>query len=247
MRKYLSVSPYFGIFLLIALIGLSCNTQKNTNYFQTIPYNSEIQTLITKDFEHKVKPDDVLSITIVSPAEEVRNYNMAPDGYLVDKNGNIQIYKLGDVKVLDLTLTQVKEKITKLLVPDIFVRASVSVRFKNHRIIVLGEVGSPGIIPLETEHMSIVEAIATKGDIRENARKDNILVIRNTPRGKLFYRVNLLDGSVFNSPFYYLQADDIVYVEPDPEKKKSNNTQAIIGYVLSGVSILLLIFDRFNR
>lgn len=247
MRKYLSVSPYFYSILLIALISFSCNTQKNANYFQTIPYNSEIQTLITKDFEHRVRPDDVLTITIVSPSEEVKNYNTAVDGYLVDKNGSVQIYKLGDVKVLDLTMSQVKEKITKLLVPNYFVQASVSVRFKNHRIIVLGEVGAPGIIPMETEHLSIVEAIASKGDLRENARKDNILVIRNTPRGKLFYRVNLLDGSVFNSPFYYLQADDIVYVEPDLSKKKSNNTQAIIGYVLSGVSVLLLIFDRINR
>ncbi|HUC79707.1 MAG TPA: polysaccharide biosynthesis/export family protein [Flavisolibacter sp.] len=247
MRKYLSVRPYFGIFLLVALISFSCNTQKNTSYFQTIPYNSEIQTLITKDFEHRVKPDDVLTITIVSPSDEVKNYNMMLDGYLVDKNGNIQVYKLGDIKVLDLTLTQIKDKITKMLVPDIFVRASVSVRFKNHRVVVLGEVGAPGIIPLETEHISIIEAIASKGDVRESARKDNILVIRNTPRGKLFYRVNLLDGSVFNSPFYYLQADDIVYVESDPEKKKSSNTQAIIGYVLSGVSLLLLIFDRINR
>ena len=199
---------------LFALLLLSCSSPKNTNLFQTIPYNSEIKTLITKDFEHKVKADDLLSITIVSPSEEAKNYNTFSDGYLVDKNGNIQLYKIGDVKVEGLTVAQVKDRVTKLLVPDYFNQASVAVRFRNHKIVVIGEVASQGVVKMETEHISIVEALATQGGLTPNSRRDNILVIRNTESGKLFYRINLLDGSVFNSDFYYLQANDIVYVEP---------------------------------
>ena len=246
MRKFCLRNCVVGLLFFIIVYATSCSTPKNTAYFQTVPPNSEIQTLVTKDFEHKVKPDDILAISVTSPSEDIKNYNLASDGYLVDKNGNIQLYKLGEIKVLDLTLAQIQTKITKLLVPDYFKDATISVRFRNHRIVVLGEIGAPGVIPMETEHLSILEAISMKGDLRENAKRDNILVIRNSERGKQFFRINLLDGSVFNSPFYYLQADDIVYIEPDIEKKKANSAQ-VYGYVISGLSFLFLIFDRFTR
>lgn len=245
MLKFFSV--YCVICLVFfALFSVSCTPAKNLAYFQTIPYNSQLQTLVTKDFEHKVRVDDILMVEITSPSEEVVLYNASANGHLVDKYGNIQIYKIGDVKVLDLTLQQVKERLTKQLVPDYFKQATISVRFKNHKIVVLGEIGAPGLIPMETEHLTILEAISLRGDLKERARRDNILVIRNTEKGKLFYRVNLLDGSVFNSPFYYLQADDILYVEPVPEKK-NNNVQQIVAYAFSGISLLFLIFDRITR
>jgi polysaccharide export outer membrane protein len=247
MLKIKSVN-FFLCIAVLAAFSLSCTPAKNTTYFQTIPYNSELQTLVTKDFEHKVRVDDILTIEIVSPSEEVVRYNAGSvNGYLVDKYGNIQLYKIGDVKVLDLTLAQIKERITKLLVPDYFKQAAISVRFKNHKIILLGAIGAPGIISMETEHLSIIEAISARGDLSEKARKDNILVIRNSEKGKLFYRINLLDASVFNSPFYYLQADDIIYVEKEIEKNQNTSPQQIVAYVVSAASFLFLILDRINR
>lgn len=247
MLKFKSVHSFICIAVLVGFC-FSCTTAKDPVYFQTVPYNSELQTLITKDFEHKVKVDDILTIEIASASEEAIKYNVAPNGYLVDRYGNIQIYKIGEVKVLDLTLAQVKERLTKILVPDYFKQATIAVRFKNHRIVVLGEIGSPGVIPMETEHFSILEAISARGDLTSNARKDNLLVIRNTDKGKLFYRVNLLDASVFNSPFYYLRADDILYIES--EKKKNDSAmkaQQIFTYAVSGLSLFFLILDRVNR
>lgn len=246
MHKFLSRNFLLAV-VLLGVFAVSCTPEKNTVYFNTVPYNSQIQTLITKDFEHKVKVDDVLQIGIFSRSLETESYNQSTkDGYLVDKNGFIQLFKIGNLKVAGLTLEQVKDRIKNLLVPDYLKEASVSARFMNHRIVVLGDVGTPGIIPMETEHMSLLEAISIRGDLRPTARKDNILVIRNTDRGKLFYRVNLLDGSVFNSDYYYLQADDIVYVEPE-KKSKSATTEKIISYTLSGLSFLLLLFDRISR
>src|SRR5688572_12876508 len=121
------------VFLLIFSL-FACTPQKESTLFQTIPYNSEVKTLVTKDFEHKVRPDDILTIVITSPSEEVKNYNTLTE-YLVDKNGQVQLYRLGNVKVEGLTLSQVKEKITQLLVPDYFKQASVAARFKNHKVI----------------------------------------------------------------------------------------------------------------
>lgn len=245
MYKFLRLNCLVAV-VLFGFLAPSCTPQKNTVYFNTVPYNSEIQTLITKDFEHKVKVDDVLLITFVSPSEQIRLYNTVADGYTVDKNGNIQVYNIGDVKVTGLTLEQVKQRLFKILSPDIFKQLTIALRFKNHKIVVLGDIGSPGIIPMETEHLSLLEAISARGDLKPTARKDNILVIRNTERGKMFYRVNLLDGSVFNSDYYYLQSDDIVYVEPE-KKSNSANTDKIITYALSGLSFLLLLYDRVNR
>lgn len=242
MYKFLSTNTVLSLFVL-GILGLSCASQKEAHYFETVPYNSEVQTLITKDFEHKVKVDDILIISFLSNSVEAPKYNAVPD-YLVDKNGNVQVYNLGDVKVAGLTLEQVKQKFMKMLVPDIFKQLAIIVRFKNHRVVVLGDVNAPGVIPMETEHLPLLEALSLRGDLRQDARKDNVLVIRNTDRGKMFYRVNLLNSSVFNSDYYYLQADDIVYVEP--EKKKSAATDKIITYTLSGLSLLLLLYDRIK-
>lgn len=243
MHKNLRLNLVACVFLL-GILGHSCSPQKDNRYFNTVPVNSEIQTLITKDFEHKVKIGDILLIGFFGPSVEIDKYNSAGE-YTVDKSGNIQLYRIGDLKVEGLTLEQVKQKITRTLVPDILKQLGVSARFKNHRVVVLGEVGAPGVIQLESESMSLLEAISQRGDLRESARKDNVLVIRNTDKGKLFYRVNLLDGSVFNSTFYYLQADDIVYVEPE-QKKKSANIGQILSYAVSTASFLLLLSDRIK-
>lgn len=247
MIKKLSSYPGFINLLILLLIFSGCKTPKDTTYFQTIPYNSEVKTLISKDFEHRVKPGDVLSISILSPSEEVKNYNRGAEGHTVDKFGNIQIYNLGEVKVLDLTTAQVKDRITRLLIPDYFKLATVTVQFVNHRVIVMGAVGKPGVIPMPTEHLSIIEAIALSGDLSEKASKDNILVIRNTDNGKMFYRVNMLDGSVFNSNYYYLQSEDVIYVEDDKELKKGVNGQQLVSYVISGISLFFLLFDRIFK
>jgi polysaccharide export outer membrane protein len=245
MLKFLSVNSFLFLCIL-ALTTVSCKTEKNYTYFQTRPDNSQLKTLITKDFEHKVRPDDILLINI-NTADRVTSplYNTSPLGYLVDKRGTIQLYKIGEVNVQGLTLYQLKEKLYKLFQPYL-VDPVIDAAFKNHKIIVMGEVGLPGVISMETEHLSLLEALAARGDLKESARRDRILVIRNTPDGKIFNRMNLLDESIFNSPFYYLQADDIVYVEPDPEKKKSTNTQQVVGYILSGASLLFLILDRIR-
>ncbi len=104
MLKFLSVNSFLFLCIL-ALTTVSCKTEKNYTYFQTRPDNSQLKTLITKDFEHKVRPDDILLINI-NTADRVTSplYNTSPLGYLVDKRGTIQLYKLGEVNVQGLTL-----------------------------------------------------------------------------------------------------------------------------------------------
>ncbi|HEY8688110.1 MAG TPA: polysaccharide biosynthesis/export family protein [Chitinophagaceae bacterium] len=213
--------------------------------------------------ELKIRKNDLLSIIIISPdpvstplfngsqgtstssgASSGTSGSTPAGGYLVDKDGNIVMYKLGVIHVEGLTRSELKYKLQKDLSPYLK-DAVVTIRFLSNHITVLGEVAHPQVLTIPNEQIPLLEAIGQSGDLTITGRRDNILVIRETPNGKQFKRLNLTDNSIFNSPFYYLKPDDVVYVEPTKLKiNSSGNTPQIIGYALSGISIFftLLIY-----
>jgi polysaccharide export outer membrane protein len=232
---------------------LSCQpAKKTTTYFQTIHRDTVLQNTVTKNFDLKIRPGDQLAIVISSASAELSglfNTALAGDagtgGYMVDKNGNIQLYRLGDVKVSGLSRSELKDKLQKELSPYLK-DPLVNVRFANLRVTVLGGVGSPGVINLTGDQINVLEAIGQSGDLAENAKRDNVLVIRQTESGKEFRHLNLMDHSVFSSPYFYLQNEDVVYVEPEAKKESAQKTQQIVSYVLTGVSLLTLLISRIN-
>lgn len=248
------------LLLLSALMGLfSCKAPGNLVYFQNISRDTLLQNTISKSPSLKIKPDDLLYIGVTSAAAEQSALFNAPQvsaagsnasaggttGYLVDGTGNIQMYKLGDVAVAGLTRMELKNKLEKELTA--YLRDPVvTIRFLNQRVTVLGEVARPGVLPLANDQVSLLEAIGQSGDLTTYGRRDNVLVIRQTGESKSFHTVNLLDKSVFTSPYYYLQNGDVVYVEPDV-KRKSGTTAQTVSFILSGVSILSIILTRFIR
>ena len=254
-----TIHPLFlSTLLTLTMSGfLACSTPKNTAYFQTVSRDTVLQNTVTKNFDLKIKPDDLLSITIASTSPDLSGlFNASsgggatsaaggPSGYLVDKNGNIQLYKLGNVKVAGLTRSETKEKLQREL-SDYLKEPVVTVRFANHRVTVLGEVARPGVLPLTTDQMTVLEAIGHSGDLTEFGKRENILVIRQRENGKEFHHLSLLDNSIFTSPYFYLQNEDVVYVEPDAKLKDKNNVPQILSYVVSGVSILSLILSRIR-
>ena len=162
-------------------------------------------------------------------------------GYLVDANGNIQQHKLGVLHVENMTRRELKDKIQKDISPYLK-DPVVTVRYLNHRITVLGEVGKPGVIQMPEEQLSLLEVLGTTGDVTPFARRDNILIIRETSNGKTFKRLNLENHSLFTSEWYYLQPDDVVYVEPNDKKvneENRNKRQQVISMALSGLSIAI--------
>ena len=258
-----------NIFIVIAygcilLLG-SCTPAKNVVYFQNIQKDTNIPGLIDSNFESKIRKNDLLSINIVS-REAISNalYN-APQGsttsstpssgtvspasgYLVDNDGNIKIFKIGNVHAEGLTRNELAQTIKRELDPAYLLDVVVTVRYLNNHITILGEVTRPQVITMPTEKLSLLEAIGMTGDITITGRKDNILLIRETAKGKQFKRLNLTDNSIVNSPFYYLKPDDIIYVEPTSIKiKNSGNTPQIIGYVLASLSILISIIFNLRR
>ena len=239
------------VWLLFAALNISsCTNTKNTTYFQNIPKDTTLTNLVSPNFEPKIRVGDLLGITVSSLSPENTAIYNAPQnaegtllGYEVDSTGNIEFIKLGTLHVAGMTRKELKEKLQKDLAPYL-AQCVVAVGFLNRHVTMMGAV-SPQVLPLPNNKMTILDALAATGDIGDKGKTDNVLVIRDKGNSREFKRLNLTDESVFYSPYFYLQPDDIVYVQP--VKKKAENTTRIIGYVTSGLSLLIFIIDRIIK
>ncbi len=238
----------FCIFFLFFVGFLSsCSSSKNTVYFKDLPKDTTLNNLVSKDFEPKIRKGDLLGITVASLSPENTAIYNAPQGgqgpvpgYLVDENGDIPFIKLGTLHVEGMTRKELKDKLQKDLIPYL-AQSVVAVSFLNRHVTLMGAI-SPQVLSMPNDNMTILDALAASGDIGEKGKPDNILVIRENGNSKTFKRLNLTDASIFHSPYYYLQPNDIIYVEA--AKPKTVNVPQIISYVTTGISIIILILDR---
>lgn len=230
----------FVLMAMIMLIG-SCSGSKQVAYFQNI---DSISLAASRGlYEAKIMPKDELTITVVTTNPQASApFNLTVSntigssgqlstgqgslqGYLVDNNGNINFPVLGTIHVGGLTKNQAEEKIRDGVKPYLAATENpiVTVRMSSYRVTVVGEVGSPRVIPVSTEKMSIIEALAQAGDLSIYGKRNNVLLIREDATGqKQAHRLNLNDANIFNSPYYYLQQNDIIYVEPNGVKAKNS-------------------------
>lgn len=233
--------------LLFLIVFSSCTSTKNTIYFKDIQKDTTLSNLVSKNLEPKIQTGDLLSITVASLSPENTALYNAPQnaqgtltGYLVDENGDIQFVKLGTLHVAGMTRKELKMKLEKDLSPYL-AQTVVAVGFLNRHVTMMGAI-SPQVLPMPNDNMTIFDALAAGGGIGEKGRSDNVLVIREKDNSKEFKRLNLTDKSIFYSPYFYLQPNDIIYVEP--VKIKSDNTTRIISFVTAGISFVLLVIDR---
>lgn len=230
----------FVLMAMIMLIG-SCSGSKQVAYFQNI---DSISLAASRGlYEAKIMPKDELTITVITTNPQASApFNLTVSntigssgqlstgqgslqGYLVDNNGNINFPVLGNIHVGGLTKNQAEEKIRDGVKPYLAASENpiVTVRMSSYRVTVVGEVGSPRVIPVSTEKMSIIEALAQAGDLSIYGKRNNVLLIREDATGqKQAHRLNLNDANIFNSPYYYLQQNDIIYVEPNGVKAKNS-------------------------
>jgi len=241
--KYLALS-----FIAFALLLGSCTTPKNITYFPELHNGSTIQAERMLDI--RVKPEDKLSIIVstqdpalsnlfnlvttqnrlgqtTTSTNTVGNTGNGGNGqvsyYTIDSYGDIAFPVLGKIHIAGLTREQVAEKITEDLVKaDLVKDPIVTVEFANTGISILGEVKSPGRYEFNKDHLTLIDAIAMAGDLTINGVRSNILVMRNIGGGKQeAYRVNLLNAQeLASSPAFYLQQDDLIYVEPNDKAKR---------------------------
>ncbi len=168
-------------------------------------------------------------------------------GYLVDENGNIEFQGLGLLHVEGLSKPQLKDTLYNRL-KDLLTNVYCTVRFLNHKFTVLGEVGKPGIISIPDETLNLLEAISLSGDLTFYGRRDNVLIIREEGGRRKFARLDLTKPEIMASPYFYLQQNDIVIVEPTRKKIAANDQVTIRNITIAAtvISTLGLLYSIFR-
>ena len=234
----------YGIILTVVAAALlaSCSTPNNIAYFQNKAVDQPEK--IDKHAGIVIQPKDMLSIIVSSKNPElvvifnlpVVSYQAGSEivstgssqrmmGYVVDNDGYIDFPILGQIKVAGLTRWELSELIKdKLLNGGYLSDAVVTVEFMNFKVSVIGEVNSPGTYGIEGDKVTILQAISLARDLTIYGMRENVSVIRERDGERIIYEINLCDVSMFNSPAYYLQQNDIVYVQPSGIKARQSTT-----------------------
>lgn len=237
----------------LSVFFTSCSTIKANTYFKSVKNDTVISVKNAKADEMKIKSGDILSIGVSSlNRDEDQVFNAGEQGgYEVGSDGNIFFHRLGAVAAQGFTRKQLKLKLEESLKPYLK-DALVSVNFVNHHITVIGDIGTPHILPMPKESISIIDAIAQSGNATQTAHLARILIIRDsTETEKLFKHINLEDHSVFASDYYYLKPNDVVVLNPDEklvrQQKSKERYQDFSTIFLQIVTTALLIYNSFFR
>ena len=242
----------------MAVFFTACTSTKKIIYLQdVVPLK---QQEIEQKYEVIIHGDDLLAIMVNSRDPELAlpfnmpmvSYQLGSNtggqqrvlGYLVDTNGNIDFPILGEIHVEGLTRMQLTELIkNKLIEGDLIKDPIVTVQFLNFKISVMGEVGRPGSFTISGDRITLLEALSMAGDLTIYGRRDRVGVIRENNGKRTIPFHDLRSADIFNSPCYYLQQNDIVYVEPNKAKsgQSSINQNNSIGVWVSVISLLTTI------
>jgi polysaccharide export outer membrane protein len=157
--------------------------------------------------------------------------------YLVDNDGNIDFPVLGKIKVADMTKNQVEAYLKDQLRPYLKEEPLINVRMVNYKISVLGEVNRPNSYTITNEKVNVLEALALAGDLTIYGKRDNVKLMRESVDGKREVVIlDLTDKNLINSPYFYLQQNDVLYVEPNKTRMRNSKYSALTGQILTGVT-----------
>lgn len=263
MIKTFNKNKFFNFICLIALFILSsCGSTKNVPYFQDISLDPTSELEHTAKFtEPVIQSDDILSISIFitdpntnmivnqaatqaisTSTGSVSTLAATPptSGFLVDKNGEIDLSIVGKVKVSGLTTYQARDLI-KEKSAVVYANPNVQVRFANFKVTILGEVARPASYVIPNEKVSVLDALGLAGDLTIYGRRENVTLIRDNGGKKEFARLNLNSKEIFNSPYYYLRQNDVLYIEPNKGKAASRNAARTQTFALVGTALSVLI------
>lgn len=245
MNYFFKISTFF--FMLA--IFFSCRTSEKVIYLQSsdsIAYNvsGKFDASIP---EPVIKIGDLLTITVNTTTPEaampfnlplvptdvmnnydvsrtaVANYSGGLQNYVVSTDGTIVMPVIGRLQVAGLTKAKLAEKVKSTIYPKYVTEEPIIlVRYSNFQVSVLGEVNKPGNFLVNHEKISIFEALAMAGDLTIYGRRDNILLVRETQNGRESVRVDLRNENLLNSPYYFLQQSDVLYIEPNKPKSRTS-------------------------
>ena len=164
-----------------------------------------------------INADGTITQNSSSSSLGASGYEKSTQYYLVDKNGDIEFPIIGKLNVNGLKKSQIVEVVQNAIYPKYLKEIpSVDVRLMNFRVTVLGAVKSPGVIESKTERLNFLEAIAQAGDLDIKGMRENIMLIRTNANGQReIHKLNLNDKDILLSPYFNLQQNDIIYVQPN--------------------------------
>ena len=216
-----------------------------------------------ESLEPILQKNDILSISVSSlnpEAAEIFNVSnliatqssssegktTQASGYLIDQEGFIRFPILGRLKAAGMTKKELREKITQELTGrKLLLEPIVDVRYLNYKVSVLGEVGNPSVLTIPNEKVTLLEALGLAGDLTIYAKRDNVLLIREKDGIKRTHRIDLTTDELLTSPYYYLQSNDIIYVQPNKSKVASTSTTLQwLPLIISALSFGIIAIDR---
>ncbi len=233
----MKIKTLFIFLIALNAVFTSCISNKRTTYMQNKSQAKE-QVLFSKQLPpYRVQINDVLSIRIkaldqslvgmFNPISDTDNVSaltresLYSDGFLIDDHGEINMPTLGKVKIVNLTVEEIKKKIEKKLLEEYFKEEAnifVTVKLGGIKYTTIGEIGTTGINVIFQERVNIFEAIANAGDIPTLGDKKDVLLIRPYPGGNVTHHLDLTDKAIFESPYFYIQPNDMIYVKSLPQK-----------------------------
>ena len=249
----------FFVLLLALICFSSCSSYKNVPYLKdsekftaenyaksAILYTARImpKDLLTITVSTITNPEDAypFNLTVPSPISAAKNITTQPamQTYLVDNNGNVNFPVLGLIKLSGLTKKGaedlLKDKLKEYLKED----PVVTVRLVNYKISVIGEVTRPNTYIVENEKINIFEALALAGDLTVYGKRENVKIIRELEDGqKQIAVLSLNDKNIIFSPYFYLQQNDVVYIQPNKAKAQSSDIGSMTSILISTTSILV--------
>jgi polysaccharide export outer membrane protein len=263
MFKYFIVLSALAYTLILG----SCHTKEKLVYFQDEPKDT-IQNPIR--FETTFRPDDFISIQVIGPDPEVveafnlplGNYavnhnnnngytqdnpavngytqgNPALSGYLIDSDGFVNLPVIGKIPLGGLTRQQVVNNLEDKL-SEYINSPSVSIQILNFKVTVLGDVSQPGTFKIPNERITVLEALGLAGDLNLTGVRSNVLLIREEDGIKKEYRIDLTKSDVFNSPYYFLRQNDVLYVEPNRAARANSTFFKSIGPTFISLVCLII-------
>lgn len=239
-----------SVFLFIAFLMVSCASRKDIAYLQNVSTSESGKELL--NYEPKLQKDDLLSIIVSADQPEATipfnmpqiqgNYqiNENQDGiktYLIDSYGFIEFPVIGKIKLAGLSRSEAVTKL-QLAIKEYITNPTINLRILNYKVSVLGEVLKPGSIKINSERITLLEAISQAGDLTIYGKRDNILVVRESDGKMTYNRVDVTKADFINSPFYYLSQNDVVLVEPNKTKMNSSVVGPNVTTIISALSLL---------
>jgi polysaccharide export outer membrane protein len=252
--------------IVVVLFFSSCGVAyKQVPYFQDLG-DKTIEEDIQNHYTLRIQKDDILAITVsslnpeasaifnmgntssVTPNQSAGNSSLNPsvtaNGFLVDQEGLIQLPLIGGVKVEGLTTTEARELVKSRLLTYLK-EPVVSLRLVNFKVSVLGDVTRPGVYPIQNERVSITDALSLAGDLNVTALRKNVLLVRESAGKRQFIRLDLNSKQLFNSPYYYLNNNDVLYIQPGNAKYANvDSSYRNIGLIVSVLSVIALVITR---